>query len=93
MAENMRNHYENVIDLSPMGCQTGFYLTVFNDDNSENIAEALEKTLHDVLEATEIPAQNEMQCGFAKSHDLDGAKNAAQEMLDGKDAWHQIFAE
>ncbi|CAD2079440.1 S-ribosylhomocysteine lyase [Phocicoccus schoeneichii] len=93
MAENMRNHYENVIDLSPMGCQTGFYLTVFNDDNSENIAEALEKTLHDVLEATEIPAQNEVQCGFAKSHDLDGAKNTAQEMLDGKDAWHQIFAE
>ncbi|MFC7339757.1 S-ribosylhomocysteine lyase, partial [Haloferula chungangensis] len=93
MAENMRNHYPNVIDLSPMGCQTGFYLTVFNDKNPENIAEALEKALLDCLAATEIPAQNEVQCGFAKSHDLEGAKNAVKEMLDGKNTWHKVFAD
>ncbi|CAM5207137.1 S-ribosylhomocysteine lyase OS=Ureibacillus acetophenoni OX=614649 GN=luxS PE=3 SV=1 [Ureibacillus acetophenoni] len=25
MAENIRNHTDQVVDLSPMGCQTGFY--------------------------------------------------------------------
>ena len=24
MAENIRNHTDKVVDLSPMGCQTGF---------------------------------------------------------------------
>ena len=32
MAENIRNHFDNVVDVSPMGCQTGFYLTVINHD-------------------------------------------------------------
>lgn len=91
MAENLRNHYPNVVDLSPMGCQTGFYLTVFNDSDSKNIGEALEKTLNDVLAADEVPAANEIQCGFAKSHDLEGAKKAAEEMLSGKESWYQIF--
>ncbi|MER2172747.1 MAG: S-ribosylhomocysteine lyase, partial [Psychrobacillus psychrodurans] len=28
MAENIRNHTDQVVDISPMGCQTGFYLSV-----------------------------------------------------------------
>lgn len=29
LAEELRHQVDNIIDLSPMGCRTGFYLTVF----------------------------------------------------------------
>jgi len=93
MAENIRNHSENVVDLSPMGCQTGFYLSVINHDDFDNILIVLEKTLEDVLTATEVPACNEVQCGWAANHSLEGAKELAKEMLGKKDEWRQAFAE
>ena len=93
MAENIRNHTEQVVDLSPMGCQTGFYLSVINHENYDEILEILEKTLEDVLQATEVPACNEVQCGWAASHSLEGAKEIASEMLAKKDEWRQIYKE
>ncbi|MFJ7827667.1 S-ribosylhomocysteine lyase [Psychrobacillus sp. NPDC096623] len=93
MAENIRNHTEQVVDLSPMGCQTGFYLSVINHDNFDEILEILEKTLKDVLQATEVPACNEVQCGWAASHSLEGAKEIAAEMLAKKEEWRQIYKE
>ncbi|SEQ40703.1 S-ribosylhomocysteine lyase [Piscibacillus halophilus] len=93
MAENIRNHLDNVIDIGPMGCQTGFYLAVLNHDNYEEILEALEKTFKDVLEAKEVPACNEVQCGWAANHSLEGAKELAQEMLDQSDEWSDVFGE
>lgn len=82
MAENIRNHCDHVVDLSPMGCQTGFYLSVINHDDYEEILIILEKTLQDVLAATEVPACNEVQCGWAANHSLEGAKNLARNMLE-----------
>ena len=93
MAENIRNYSEQVVDVSPMGCQTGFYLSVINHTNYDEILEILEKTLQDVLEATEVPACNEVQCGWAASHSLEGAKEIASEMLSKKDEWRQIYKE
>ena len=93
MAENIRNHTDQVVDLSPMGCQTGFYLSVINHENYDEILEILEKTLQDVLKATEVPACNEVQCGWAASHSLEGAKEIATEMLAKKDEWRQIYKE
>jgi S-ribosylhomocysteine lyase len=93
MAENIRNHLENVIDLSPMGCQTGFYLSVFNNESYDDVLRAIEQTLNDVLNATEVPAANPVQCGRAESHDLEGAKALAKKMLAARGEWHQIFAE
>ncbi|WP_163580604.1 S-ribosylhomocysteine lyase [Gracilibacillus saliphilus] len=93
MAENIRNHMDNVLDISPMGCQTGFYLAILNNDSFEDVVEALDKTLQDVLEATEVPACNEVQCGWAANHSLEGAKDIAKNMLAGKDEWHIVFAE
>ncbi|QUW22840.1 S-ribosylhomocysteine lyase [Sporosarcina sp. Marseille-Q4063] len=93
MAENIRNHTDQVVDLSPMGCQTGFYLTVINHDNYDDILSILEKTLHDVLAATEVPACNVVQCGWAANHSLEGAKELAKNMLAKKDEWHQVYKE
>ncbi|WP_423410183.1 S-ribosylhomocysteine lyase [Heyndrickxia sp. MSNUG] len=93
MAENIRNHHDTVVDISPMGCQTGFYLAVINHDDYDDILVVLEKTLKDVLEADEVPACNEIQCGWAASHSLEGAKEIAAKMLAKKDEWRQVFAE
>lgn len=92
MAENIRNHMENVVDIGPMGCQTGFYFSVLNNDNYDKAIEAIEKTLNDVLDATEVPACNEVQCGWAASHSLEGAQDIAKRMLEHKNEWTQVFA-
>ncbi|WP_152657679.1 S-ribosylhomocysteine lyase [Oceanobacillus sp. CFH 90083] len=93
MAELIRNHHDTVVDFSPMGCQTGFYLTILNDDNYDSLLETVEKTLEDVLKAEEVPACNEVQCGWAASHSLEGAKELAKELLEHKAEWHKVFAE
>ncbi|QAS51873.1 S-ribosylhomocysteine lyase [Halobacillus litoralis] len=91
MAENSRNHHERIIDIGPMGCQTGFYLAVLNDDSYDNVLNVIENTLKDVLEAEEVPACNEVQCGFAASHSLEGAKELARELLNQRDEWTEVF--
>lgn len=91
MAEHSRNHHDRIIDIGPMGCQTGFYLAVLNDDSYENVLDVIENTLKDVLEADEVPACNEVQCGFASSHSLEGAKKLAKELLDKRNEWTEVF--
>ena len=93
MAENIRNHTDKVVDLSPMGCQTGFYVSFIDHDDYEDVLNIVEKTLNDVLEATEVPACNEVQCGWAASHSLEGAKALAKEFLDKRNQWNDVFGE
>ncbi len=91
MAELIRNHSDQVVDVSPMGCQTGFYLSMINHSDYDEILQLLEKTLTDVLEATEVPACNVVQCGWAASHSLEGAKALAKGMLAKRDEWTEVF--
>ncbi|PYZ97784.1 S-ribosylhomocysteine lyase [Alteribacter lacisalsi] len=93
MAEFSRNHHGQIVDISPMGCQTGFYLSIINDESYDHVVELVENTLNDVLKADEVPACNEVQCGWAASHSLEGAKEIAQRMLSRKDEWTQVFAD
>ena len=81
ITELIRNHLNNVLDFGPMGCQTGFYLSVINNDSYKEVEEALAKTLEDVLVATEVPACNEVQCGWAASHSLEGAQMETKKFL------------
>ncbi|MCD8505734.1 MAG: S-ribosylhomocysteine lyase [Alkalibacterium thalassium] len=92
-AEHIRNHADYIVDFGPMGCQTGFYLTVLNHDNIDEIFEVLEKTMKDVLQADEVPASNEVQCGWAAHHTLEGAKEVAERFLLKRDEWSVVFAE
>lgn len=91
LAEHLRNHTDALIDFSPMGCQTGFYALMLNVE-TEDFLEILEKGLNDVLNATEVPAANEVQCGWGESHSLEGAKEAARELLSKRDEWNQVMA-
>jgi len=91
MAELSRNHSDKIVDVSPMGCQTGYYLSVINDDDYDAMLNLVENVLEDVLVAKEVPACNEMQCGWAASHSLAGAQQLAKDMLAKRDEWHEVF--
>jgi len=92
MAEHIRNHSGNVIDVSPMGCQTGFYVLVYGEHTYDEFLALLEATLVDVTHATEVPAANEVQCGWAASHTLTGAQDAATTFLAARAGWSQVTA-
>jgi len=92
IAENLRNHADYVVDFSPMGCQTGFYLIVVGDHDDAAIRDLVAATLADVLAATEVPAANEVQCGWGASHSLAGAQEAARRMLDKRAEWSEVMA-
>ena len=82
LAHELRSKINGIIDLSPMGCRTGFYLSIWGDRNPEEIKKALELALEAVLEAKEIPAANEIQCGNYRDLSLFGAKEYAKEALE-----------
>ena len=81
LAYELRDKVEGIIDFSPMGCRTGFYLSIWGDRDSKEIKVALEAALEEVLKATEIPAANEVQCGNYRDFSLFGAKEYAKEAL------------
>ncbi|MBF2574006.1 S-ribosylhomocysteine lyase [Listeria welshimeri] len=93
MAELARNHTDKLVDISPMGCQTGFYVSFINHSDYDDALEILATTLTDVLASTEVPACNEVQCGWAASHSLEGAKALAAEFLAKRDEWKNVFGE
>jgi S-ribosylhomocysteine lyase len=82
LAHELRSKIDGIIDLSPMGCRTGFYLSIWGDRSPEEIKEALEAALEGVLDAKEIPAANEIQCGNYRDLSLFGAKEYAKEALE-----------
>ncbi|ECL8006257.1 TPA_asm: S-ribosylhomocysteine lyase [Listeria innocua] len=93
MAELARNHTDKLVDISPMGCQTGFYMSFINHNDYDDALEILATTLTDVLAADAVPACNEVQCGWAASHSLEGAKQLAEEFLAKRSEWKNVFGE
>lgn len=95
IAEYIRDEMDNVIDLSPMGCRTGFYFTVFGEENEEDITKHLLNVLKKVaVWDKEIPATNEVECGNYRDHDLEGAKSYAKKWVDGieKKGWSAFIS-
>lgn len=90
-AELMRNHTDRLIDFSPMGCQTGFYALTLGVEPQQFLP-ILEATLCDILAASEVPAANEVQCGWGASHSLEGAQQAARTFLAEREQWEQVVA-
>ena len=91
-AEHSRNHSDRVLDFSPMGCQTGFYLMLQGEWAIEDVFALIEATLTDVVAATEVPAANEVQCGWGANHTLTGAQEAARTFLAARAEWSQVMA-
>ncbi len=91
-AEHSRNHSGAVIDFSPMGCQTGYYLILAGEPDLPAVMDLVEATLTDVLDAAEVPAANEIQCGWGANHSLAGAQDAARAFLAKRAEWEQVTA-
>ena len=85
MREHLNSDKVEIIDISPMGCRTGFYMSLIGTPSEEEVAKAWEASMQDVLNVksqSDIPELNEYQCGTYTMHSLDEAKEIAQRVLD-----------
>jgi len=85
MRDHLNSNSVEIIDISPMGCRTGFYMSLLGKPKKKVVAKAWEKSMKDVLKVKsqkEIPELNIYQCGTYKMHSLDDAKEIAQNVLD-----------
>ncbi|MBD5772211.1 S-ribosylhomocysteine lyase [Marinomonas colpomeniae] len=85
----MRNHLNSdsveIIDISPMGCRTGFYMSLVGTPTEDTVAASWKAAMTDVLAVKakeDIPELNEYQCGTYEMHSLEEAKKIAQMILD-----------
>lgn len=86
---------DDMIDLSPMGCHTGFYFTLFVDDswamNLDEVNEAIERKILQAIKKSpevEIPEPTEKNCGEYTLHDIPNARRALilfSRMFEGDD--------
>jgi len=84
MREHLNSKKVEIIDLSPMGCRTGFYMSLLGTPKSKEVAKAWEASMHDVLgvkSERDIPELNIYQCGTYKMHSLDDAQEIAKKVL------------
>jgi S-ribosylhomocysteine lyase len=79
MRENLSNY--EIIDISPMGCRTGFYMSVIGEPKYNEIINAWKKSMQDILNINTIPESNIYQCGSCYMHSLNGAKKVASYIL------------
>lgn len=84
----MRNHLNGngveIVDISPMGCRTGFYMSLIGTPDEQRVAQAWKGAMEDVLKVkdqNQIPELNEYQCGSYKLHSLDEAQQIARNVL------------
>lgn len=71
-----------IVDASPMGCRTGFYLTVLGEPAEEEVRDALAGALRDVAaHEGPVPGCSERECGNWRDHSLPGARAWAEAVL------------
>lgn len=84
MQKNLDSDMLSVINVSPMGSRTGFYMSMIGDISEIEIADAwlsaMEKVLN-VAELSDIPKLNEFQCGSFDMHSLEQAQDIARNII------------
>lgn len=80
----MRDHLNGdgveIIDISPMGCRTGFYMSLIGEPDEARVAAAWLAAMDDVLavqDQNKIPELNVYQCGTCEMHSLEEARQIA----------------
>ncbi len=80
MRDHLNSDNVEIIDLSPMGCRTGFYMSLIGTPSEEQVSESWMAAMKDVAgveSQDQIPELNLHQCGTAAMHSLDEAKVTA----------------
>ncbi|RDF00946.1 S-ribosylhomocysteine lyase [Aggregatibacter aphrophilus] len=84
MRDHLNDDHVEIIDISPMGCRTGFYMSLIGTPNEQQVANAWLASMQDILnvkEQCQIPELNEYQCGTYTDHSLAEAHQIAQNVL------------
>ena len=83
LATYMRECLSGVIDLSPMGCRTGFYLLLWGDVKPDVVRQALIDSLRRILSAKweDVPGTSAESCGNYRDHSLFSAQEYARQIL------------
>lgn len=84
MRKHLNNQSVEIIDISPMGCRTGFYMSIIGQIDADLIIIAWEKSMQDVLsvkDQKDIPELNVYQCGNYQMHSLEEAQKIAKNVL------------
>lgn len=82
MAGYLRAALPGLIDASPMGCRTGFYLTVLGEPGEDEVREACTRTLQAIAQHDgPIPGCSEEECGNYRDHSLHGARAWVRDIL------------
>jgi S-ribosylhomocysteine lyase len=82
--EHLNGDGVEIIDVSPMGCRTGFYMSLLGTPSEKKVAKAWKKSMKDILavkKKKDIPELNIYQCGTYKMHSLKQAKKVAKYVL------------
>ncbi|CRK85684.1 S-ribosylhomocysteine lyase [Candidatus Providencia siddallii] len=87
----MYNHINTdtikIIDISPMGCRTGFYMSLIGKLDKKNIIYTWISAMQNILtiqDQNKIPGLNIYQCGNYKMHSLKEAKQIAYKIINSK---------
>ncbi|MBU7316992.1 S-ribosylhomocysteine lyase [Paenibacillus oleatilyticus] len=81
LATYLRDELTGVIDVSPMGCRTGFYLILWDEHEPADVAAALTNVLKKVVATETVPAVSALECGNYKDHSLFSAQEYAKIVL------------
>ena len=85
MRDNLNGNGVEIIDISPMGCRTGFYMSLIGDPYEAYVGAAWQAAMSNVLTVQEqgnIPELNEYQCGTYSMHSLEEAHDIARHVLE-----------
>ena len=84
MRDHLNSQDVEIIDISPMGCRTGFYMSLLGTPSQEEVAKSWEASMKDVLDVAserDIPELNIYQCGTYKMHSLEEAREIADTVI------------
>lgn len=84
MRQHLNTDDVEIIDISPMGCRTGFYMSLVGNPNEQQVINAWLASMEDVLNVesqNNIPELNIYQCGTCEMHSLDQAKEIANNVI------------
>lgn len=84
MRAHLNGSHVEIIDISPMGCRTGFYMSLIGTPSEQLVADAWLASMNDVLTVEsqdKIPELNIYQCGTATMHSLEEAKEIAKKVI------------
>ncbi|NEW61519.1 S-ribosylhomocysteine lyase [Sulfurovum sp. bin170] len=84
MRDHLNSNKVEIIDISPMGCRTGFYMSLLGTPKRKIVAKAWRESMKDILSVkseSDIPELNKYQCGTYTMHSLADAKDIATAVL------------